>query len=371
MPEFGQLIRTTDRGLYCEAGGFYVDPWRPVHRAVVTHAHSDHAVHGCRHYLSNAAGEQLMRLRMPPEAEFQFARYGETVTVGPVKVSLHPAGHMLGSSMVRLEHAGRVALISGDYKLGSDPTCAAWQPVRCHLLITETTFGLPVYRWPEPAAVFADINQWWKRAVAAGMTSILYGYAIGKSQRLLAGLDPSIGPIYTHGAVEKGVQAYRDSGIALPPTTAVAAIDEHSKDRKRFAGTMIIAVPSAHGTTWLRRFGKFTTAMASGWMAIRGNRRRRSVDRGFILSDHVDWRELIDATGLCQPETVWTAHGYTSVTARYLSELGYDAQPLWGWNRPVIESETDGVLDPKSKLSTPIDEHVGGGDVNGDENTGQ
>ncbi|HBJ37839.1 MAG TPA: ligase-associated DNA damage response exonuclease [Planctomycetaceae bacterium] len=348
MPEFGQLIRTTDRGLYCEAGGFYVDPWRPVDRAVVTHAHSDHACYGCRHYLSSTAGELLMRLRMPPEADFQFVRYGETVNVGPVKVSLHPAGHMLGSAMVRLEHRGRVALVSGDYKLGSDPTCAAWEPVRCHLLVTETTFGLPVYRWPDPVEVFADINRWWTRSAALGMTSILYAYAIGKSQRLLAGLDPSIGPIYTHGAVEKGVQAYRDSGIAMPPTTAISVVDQRNKDQKQFAGSMILAVPSAHATAWLRRFGKITTAMASGWMAVRGNRRRRSVDRGFILSDHVDWPELIEATELCQPETIWTAHGYTAAAARFLSELGYDAHPLWDWNRPATESESDELPDSDS-----------------------
>jgi putative mRNA 3-end processing factor len=357
MPEFGQLIRTTDRGLYCDAGGFYVDPWRPVHRAVVTHAHADHACYGCRYYLSSAEGESLMRLRMPPESDFQFVRYGETITMGPVKISLHPAGHMLGSSMVRLEHAGRVALISGDYKLGSDPTCSGWQPVRCHLLITETTFGLPVYRWPDPASVFADINRWWSRSAAAGMTAILYGYAIGKSQRLLAGLDRSIGPIYTHGAVEKGVQAYRDGGIEMPPTTAVSVIDESRRDRQRFAGSMVVAVPSAHGTAWLRRFGKITTAMASGWMAVRGNRRRRSVDRGFILSDHVDWPELLEATKLCRPETVWTAHGYTSVVARYLGELGYDAQPLWDWNRPQTESESSDLTSSPSdfKESSPVD----------------
>jgi putative mRNA 3-end processing factor len=187
------------------------------------------------------------------------------------------------------------------------------------------------------------------------MTSILYGYAIGKSQRLLAGLDPSIGPIYTHGAVEKGVQAYRDSGIEMPPTTAVSAIDEQSKDRKRFAGAMILAVPSAHGTPWLRRFGKITTAMASGWMAVRGNRRRSAVDRGFTLSDHIDWPELIQATRLCQPETVWTAHGFTAVTARYLSELGYDAHPLWDWNRPVTEPDTPDVVDPELISSMPVD----------------
>jgi putative mRNA 3-end processing factor len=352
MPEFGQLIRTTDRGLFCEAGGFYIDPWQPVHRAVVTHAHSDHACYGCRHYLSSHAGRHLMRMRLSPDAEFQFLPYGETVFVGPVKVSLHPAGHMLGASMVRLEHAGRVAVVSGDYKLGTDPTCDPWQPVRCHLLITETTFGLPVYRWPDPHIVFAQINRWWAESAAKGTTSVLYGYAIGKSQRLLAGLDPSIGPIYTHGAVEKGIEAYRESGVVLPPTTAVAAIESGSARRNSFAGGLVLAVPSAHGTPWLRRFGKVTTAMASGWMAVRGNRRRRSVDRGFVLSDHVDWPELITAVGHCEPEEVWTAHGFTSVVARYLAERGLDAKPLWGWDRPSGESEPEGGVEEEGEGET-------------------
>lgn len=328
MPSFAELIRTTDCGLYCEAGGFYIDPWRPVHRAVITHAHSDHACQGCRHYLSSDHGATLMRLRMPPDAEFQFVRYGEQVTVGPVKVSLHPAGHILGSSMVRLEHRGRIALVTGDYKLGSDPTCAPWEPVRCHLMVTETTFGLPVYRWPAAEEVFAEINHWWQHAAASGSAAVLYGYAVGKSQRLLAGLDPSIGPIFTHGAVEGGVQAYRDGGVDLPPTTAVSLAEGVGKGRNRYAGAMILAVPSAHGTPWLRRFGNATTAMASGWMAIRGNRRRRSVDRGFVLSDHVDWPEWLAAIEQCSPEVVWTTHGYSSAAARYLAETGYDAQPL-------------------------------------------
>jgi len=346
MAEFGQLIRTTDRGLYCEAGGFYVDPWRPVHRAVITHAHSDHACYGSRHYLSSRAGESILRMRMAPDAEFQFVPYGETVSVGPVKISLHPAGHMLGSSMVRLEHAGRIALITGDYKLGGDPTCAPWQPVRCHLLITETTFGLPVYRWPNANSVAADINRWWAASAEHGLTAVLYGYAVGKSQRLLAGLDPAIGPIWTHGAVENGVVAYRQSGIGLPATRPVASADNQPPKRGPFAGGIVLAVPSAHGTPWMRRFGKVTTAMASGWMAVRGNRRRRALDRGFVLSDHVDWPELLTAVRLCQPEEVWTVHGFTSVAARYLNEIGYDAKPLWDWNRPAGEFESNDHPEP-------------------------
>jgi putative mRNA 3-end processing factor len=337
MPQFGDLLRTTDCGLYCDAGGFYIDPWRPVKRAVITHMHSDHACYGSHHYLGSRAGRELMRLRLSPESGFQFLEYGETLSLGPVRLSLHPAGHMLGSAMVRLEHAGQVALVTGDYKLGHDPTCEPWAPVQCDLLVTETTFGLPVYRWPDSSSVFESINRWWATAAAAKQTCILYGYAVGKSQRLLAGLDPSIGPIYTHGAVENGIEAYRESGVALPATIAVASCEK----QHRFTGGIVLAVPSAHATPWTRRFGTITTAMASGWMAIRGTRRRRSVDRGFVISDHVDWPSLLEAVQQCRPTHVWAAHGYTATTARYLSGLGYQSVALPQWVRPQNDAEAE------------------------------
>lgn len=328
------LLQQTSRGFYCPQGDFYIDPHRPVDRAVVTHAHTDHARWGSRLYLAARSSEYLLRMRMSPDAEFQFADYGETITIRGVKVSFHPAGHILGSAQVRLEYHGRIEVVTGDYKLGSDATCESWQPLRCHLLITESTFGLPVYQWPEQKSVFDSINQWWRENRSQARCSILYGYAVGKSQRIIAGLDPSIGPIFCHGAVEKGNAAYRQTGIALPPTTHTA----NAEKSQRWPGAMIIAVPSAHGTTWLKRFGKTSTAMASGWMAVRGSRRRRSFDRGFVLSDHVDWPSLLEAVEACDPDTVWVTHGYSAVVARYLRERGRDAISLDRWQRSDYEN---------------------------------
>ncbi|WP_153556394.1 ligase-associated DNA damage response exonuclease [Roseimaritima sediminicola] len=329
------VLSVTDRGLYCAAGDFYVDPQRPVDHAVVTHAHTDHARWGCRRYLAASDSEHLLRMRMNKDAEFQFLPYGETITIRGVRVSFHPAGHMLGSAQVRIEHRGRVAVAMGDYKLDADPTCADWEPVRCHLMITESTFGLPIYRWKPNDVTAGEINDWWRANRDAGRCSVLYGYAVGKSQRLLAMLDPAIGPIFTHGAVEKGVAAYRDTGVGLPPTRYVGAVE----GKPDWSGAMVVAVPSAHGTPWMRRFGKVSTAMASGWMAVRGARRRRALDRGFVVSDHVDWPSLIEAVNTCDPETLWVTHGYSAVVARYFQSQGRHAVVIDGRSRSEEEDE--------------------------------
>ncbi len=315
------LLETTERGLYCAAGDFHVDPNFPVDRAVVTHAHTDHARWGCRRYLAAEKSEHLLRMRMNDDAEFSFLPYGESTAMGGVNISFHPAGHMLGSAQVRLEHRGQIAVVTGDYKLGDDPTCESWTPIKCHLMVTESTFGLPVYRWQDQATIAASINDWWRASKADGKCCVIYGYAVGKSQRLLASLDSSIGPIYTHGAVERGTEAYRCTGVSMPDTTYVGDLPA----KHDYRGAMVVAVPSAHGTPWMRRFGKVSTAMASGWMAVRGARRRRSVDRGFVMSDHVDWPELVTAVNACDPETVWVTHGYSAVVARYLCENGREA----------------------------------------------
>ncbi|TWU67088.1 hypothetical protein V7x_26600 [Crateriforma conspicua] len=320
------FVRQTPAGLYCDPGGFYVDPMRPVDRAVVTHAHSDHARVGSRHYLAAEPSRHVLSGRMAADADLQWLPYGQTITAGGVTVSFHPSGHMLGSAQVRMEYRGQVVVVTGDYKIDDDPTCQPWAPVQCHVLVTESTFGLPVYRWPDSTDEFASINAWWRQCRDAGKCAVLYGYAVGKSQRLIAGLDNSIGPIYTHGAVEKGNEAYRASGVSLPDTQAVASLSQNPDYR----GAMVVAVPSAHGTPWLRRFGRISTAMASGWMAVRGARRRRSVDRGFVISDHVDWPSLLLAVDQCRPESVWVTHGYSAVVARYLNETGVHAIPLEG-----------------------------------------
>jgi putative mRNA 3-end processing factor len=319
------LLRVTDRGLWCEAADLYIDPWAPVDRALITHAHGDHLRWGSAHYLVAAPGRDVARQRLGGHADrVDTIAYGESRRVGDVTVSFHPAGHILGSAQIRLEHHGEVWVVSGDYKTDPDPTCTPWEPVRCHTFITECTFGLPLYRWPPLSQVFAEINAWWQANADAGRTSLLHGYALGKAQRLLAGLDPSIGPILTHGAVEAMTARYREAGVRLPATT-YATIERRDP---AWARALVLAPPSVDGSPWARRFGAAASAFASGWMRVRGARRRRGVDRGFTLSDHVDWPQLLDAIAATGAARVFATHGFTGPVVRWLTERGYDAHPL-------------------------------------------
>ena len=347
----GMLLRLTNEGLYCEAGGFHVDPWAAVPRAVVTHAHGDHVAWGCGAYLTSPDGAALLRLRLGGSDAVEALPYGESRRLGGVGVSLHPAGHILGSVQVRLEAGGEIWVVSGDYKTDPDPTCLPFEPVRCHTFISESTFGLPIYRWPAQTEVFGEINAWWRTNADAGRASLLCGYALGKAQRLLAGLDPSIGPILTHGAVEKINAAYRAVGVALPATTYAA-----DADRAAGARAIVIAPPSAAGSVWARRFGNASNAFASGWMRVRGARRRRSLDRGFTLSDHADWPGLLGAIAATGAERVWVTHGYTGPVVRWLEEQGVEARAI----ATRFEGERD-EPGPPGELDAP-----GGPDVPGE-----
>lgn len=318
------LLERTDRGLYSPVGGFYIDPWQPVEHAIVTHAHSDHARWGCRHYLASRSGRNVLARRLGPEAEIDTLEYGEVLDRHGVKVSLHPAGHILGSAQVRIEYRGQVAVVSGDYKTSPDLTCAPFEPVRCHLFVTECTFGLPIYRWQPEAEVFSDINAWWRNNQSEGRTSVVFAYALGKAQRVLSGLDPSIGPILAHGAVWGMLPAYAAEGITLPP---IAYASDDAKKAAKGTG-IVVAPPSANGTTWLRKFGSYSTAFASGWMQVRGARRRRAVDRGFALSDHADWSGLCEAITATGATTVWATHGYTGALVRWLTEQAIEARAI-------------------------------------------
>ena len=318
------LLELADAGLYCRQGDFYIDPWKPVPRAAITHAHADHARPGSARYLAAREGELVLRTRLGPDAVIDTLHYGEPVEHNGVRISFHPAGHILGSAQVRLEYKGEVWVVSGDYKVEPDPTCAPFEPVPCDVFITESTFGLPIYRWSAQEDVFADVNAWWRANRDAGKVSFLYGYALGKSQRLLAGLDPDIGPIYLHGALVKLTRNYREAGVRLPPTTYTA---EAPKDTRWNRG-IILAPPSAHGSTWMRKFGPSSAAFASGWMRIRGTRRRKAVDRGFVLSDHADWEGLFGAIRATGAGRVWVTHGYVAVLVRHLRDLGIDARPV-------------------------------------------
>ncbi|MBZ5625239.1 MAG: ligase-associated DNA damage response exonuclease [Acidobacteriia bacterium] len=306
------LLELRASGLYCAPGDFYIDPWSPVDRAVITHAHSDHACPGSRAYLTPTTGASLLQFRVGPDPAIQTAGYGEPLTLGEVRVSLHPAGHILGSAQVRLEYRGEVWVVSGDYKLAPDPTCTPFEPLRCHTFVTESTFGLPVFRWPAAASVMDAIHAWWRANQEAGKASLLFAHALGKAQRLLAAIDPSIGPIHVHEAVDRVCQIYRQNRLPLAPTVPTA----------EWSRALVIAPPSCHGSAWTRSFGNASTALASGWMRIRGTRRRRSLDRGFVLSDHADWPALLRVIDETRAETVWVAHGYREPLARWLQEHG-------------------------------------------------
>lgn len=318
------LLVPTPQGLYCAAGDFHVDPWRPVPRAVITHAHGDHFAHGCGAYLTSASGAPLLRHRLGGEPPIEAVPYGEARTMGGVRLSLHPAGHILGSAQVRLEVGGEVWVASGDYKTVPDRTATPFEPVRCDTFITESTFGLPVYRWPAPGLEEAALADWWRANADAGVTSVVFAYALGKAQRLVAALDAAIGPILVHGAVGPLNDLYRAGGIPLPPTPHA------SREAVRAARgrALVVAPPSAAGSPWLRGLGETATAVASGWMRIRGTRRRRGVERGFVLSDHADWDGLQSAIRATGATRVLVTHGYTAAMVRWLSEQGLEARAL-------------------------------------------
>lgn len=346
-PVRDDLIVPTDRGLWCAAGGFHIDPWRPVDLAVVTHAHADHATPGCGRYLASAHTLTLMRSRMGGPIEGDTPAFGERIRLGDVTVSLHPAGHVLGSAQVRVEpDAGPTWVVTGDYKTEPDPTCEPFEAVPCDTLLTECTFGLPVYRWPDPAGVFDDISAWWRSNAEAGRTTMLLTYALGKAQRVLAGLDPSIGPIGIHGALKGPTAVYRDAGIALPET--VHAGPDSAADLK--GRGLIVAPPSAAATPWVRRFrgpGGLRTAFVSGWMRVRGRRRWGSVDRGFVLSDHADWDGLIGTVRRTGATRVGVTHGSSEPLARFLRErMGLDTF--------VVPTRYQGEADDAGGSGSPV-----------------
>ena len=323
------LIIERPAGLYCPPGDFYIDPWRPVDRAVITHAHADHARTGHGHYLASVRSAGVLRSRLGA-ISLQAVAYGEVVEHHGVRVSLHPAGHVLGSSQVRIEHGGRVWVASGDYFVSGETddhnlTCDPFEPVRCDCFITESTFGLPVYRWRSQREVYADINAWWSANAEAGRASLLMGYSFGKAQRLLAGLDERIGPIVVHAAVEPLNRAYRAEGVRLPLTRLISEVSDKASLRRAIA----IGPPSVQSSSWARAFTvggiEASDAFASGWMQLRGARRRRAVDRGFVMSDHADWPGLQRAIAATGAERVIVTHGYEAVMVRWLEQQGLQA----------------------------------------------
>ena len=314
------LVVATPEGLYCPAGDFHIDPSRPVPRAVITHGHGDHARTGMGCYHVVAEGLPILRWRLG-EQDYRVHAAGERFRVGGATLSFHPAGHVLGSSQVRIEAGGEVWVASGDYKRDHDPTCQPFEVVPCDVFISECTFGLPIYRWTPAAEVAREIVAWREECAANGEAAILYCYALGKAQRVLAELAAHTDrPAFVHGAIDAGVQVYRDVGIAMLETRRVAD-EARGSD---FAGELVIAPPSAAGSPWIRRFRRAQQGFASGWMRIRGNRRRRNYDRGFVVSDHADWPALLRTAHETGARRVIATHGDTDALVRVLNGQGIE-----------------------------------------------
>ncbi|MHA7831577.1 MAG: ligase-associated DNA damage response exonuclease [Flagellimonas sp.] len=314
------LLQFTPKGIYCEQADVYLDPWRPVDKAIISHGHADHSRWGHQKYITHHKNIPIVQHRLG-DVNISGREWGETLTVNNVKFSLHPAGHIVGSSQIRVEHKGEVWIFTGDYKIEDDGLTTPFELLQCHTFITECTFGLPAFQWRPQQEVFNDINQWWAQNKSEGKTSVLFGYSLGKAQRLLKHMDTSIGKIYTHGAVENMTEVLRPL-VDLPSTQLI------TKDTKKdeLLGNIVVAPPSAHGSTWIRKMVPYVTATASGWMAFRGARRRRAIDKGFVLSDHCDWNGLLQTVEATGAEKIICTHGYTDIFSKYLQELGYDAR---------------------------------------------
>lgn len=315
------VLTFTDRGIYCDAGGFYIDPWRPVERALITHGHADHARHGHGHYLATHGALPVMRHRLG-NINTQGISYDKELSIGGATVSFHPAGHVPGSAQIKVTVNGETWVVSGDYKLADDGLSEPFEPQRCHHFITESTFGLPVFRWQPQEIITKSLNDWWRKCQSEGKTAFLGAYSLGKAQRLLRMLEPEIGPILTHGAIEATNEVLREQGVSLPATAKLTK----DTDAKKNKNAIILAPPSALGSNWAKRFGPSESAFASGWMQLRGVRRRRAADRGFVISDHADWPGLLTAIKDTGAENIFVTHGYTDVFTKYLNDNGWNAQ---------------------------------------------
>ena len=333
------LITNTERGLYCAAGDFYIDPWRPVDFALITHAHSDHARSGSKNYLTAEPGRLVLQQRLSADARIETLPFGQGLVRNGVTISFHPAGHILGSAQIRIEHRGEVWVVSGDYKTEDDGISGTFQPVRCHTFVTESTFALPIYRWRPQVEIFAEINAWWRENQAKERTSVVFAYSLGKSQRVLSGLDGSIGPIFVHGAVGKFVEVYEQAGVKFP---SIERADAETIKASR-GKALVVAPGSTDNSPWLRKFGDVSTAFASGWMQVRGPRRRRSLDRGFVMSDHADWSGLLGSIAATGAERIWATHGFTGPLVRWLRENGKEAEALKTHFGSETEDETEKI----------------------------
>jgi putative mRNA 3-end processing factor len=344
------LLQFTDKGIYCEKADVYVDPWKPVDKALISHGHSDHAFFGHRKYLCTKDAMPIIKHRLNLNDNIQTLEYGDHIVINGVKFSFHPAGHIAGSAQIRVEHAGEVWVFSGDYKLQHDGISTPFELVPCNTFITESTFGLPVYKWKPQAEIFDDINEWWRKNQSDRKTSVIAGYTLGKSQRILKNVDPGIGKIFVHGAVDAVNRLMSEQGIQLPSTFRVT----NDTKKEELSGSLVVCPPSAVGSPWMRRFLPYSLGVASGWMKLRGTRRRRGADRGFALSDHADWNDLNKVVKETGAERVYVTHGYAEIFAQWLNQNGIQAHEV----RTRFEGELGEMAEGKSDENMAKDEAI-------------
>lgn len=319
-----KLLEFTERGICCPKADCYIDPRRVVDRAIITHAHSDHARRGSKQYLAHKLTVPVLQHRLGRKISTQAVEYGEIIIINGVRFSLHPAGHVIGSAQVRVEYNDEVWVVTGDYKLEHDPLAGSFEPVQCDVFCTESTFGLPVYRWSDSAGVIGDIDAWWRYNKQNEITSVLFGYSLGKAQRLLYSVDYSIGSIYVHPAIEQINELFRQHGIPIPEVNTLTETTPLSELKT----ALVIIPPNAVKNGWLDHVPRYATAYASGWTATQGIPWVRNADRGFVISDHADWVGLNEAVRLSGAETVYVTHGFTKQFSRWLCDQDYDAQPV-------------------------------------------
>ncbi|MDR2238126.1 MAG: ligase-associated DNA damage response exonuclease [Chryseobacterium sp.] len=332
-----KLITFTKKGIYCPKGNFYIDPWRPVDMAVITHGHADHARWGMKKYLCHHFTKPVLYQRIGPDINCQSVEYGETIIINGVKVSLHPAGHIIGSAQIRLEYKGFVTVISGDYKVQDDGLSTPFELVRCHEFVTESTFGLPIYNWLEVQDLNKKLQSWVLKNQENSKTSVFIGYSLGKAQRIMKAVE-GLGNIYVHYSIGKLNEAFETSGINLPDYRTA----DFRESLKELQHEIVIVPPALLDSNIIKKIPDAATAICSGWMQVRGARRWRSADAGFAMSDHADWKGLLQAVKATEAEMVHVTHGQTEIFSKYLNEIGIKAdviETLFGDDEEESEKE--------------------------------
>ena len=339
-----KLIKFTNKGIYCIPGKFYLDPWFPVEKAIISHGHADHAKWGMKHYLCHDDSKAILKHRIGPEISIESLPYNKAQTINGVKVSFHPAGHIIGSAQIRLEHKGHVVVFSGDYKVKDDYLTTAFEPVKCHEFITESTFGLPIYNWQKEEVLQKKMQDWVVNNQSMNRTSVFIGYSLGKAQRIMK-LMEGVSDIYVHSAIHNINEAILSSGINLPKTKRWSL----EVDKKEIQNKIVIVPPALIGSNMIKKIPNGATAICSGWMQIRGNRRWQSVDAGFPISDHADWNGLISAVKATGAEKVYVTHGSQATFSKYLNEIGIASAEV---KTEYGTGEDDQSENPQNKLAS-------------------